>query len=54
MPIPLIFGAAAVLFAGGYAVDKTGEAAQDVAQSLGRLALVGGAVYFVLKKGKVL
>lgn len=44
----------AVLAAGGFFADKTGEAAEDLTNSAIKIALVGGAGYFLLKKYEVI
>ncbi len=53
MPL-LLLGGAAVLFGGGFFVDKVGEGANDFSTALIKIAVVGGTGYFILKKTKVL
>lgn len=54
MPWLLVVGGAVVLFGGGFFVDKVGEGINDTSNALIKIAVVGGAGYFILKKTKVL
>lgn len=52
---PFLIGAVILAFvSGGYFLDKTGEAAQDISTAAVKTALVLGALYFLLKKYKVI
>ena len=53
MPL-LLFAGAAALFGGGFFVDKTGEATNDVANASIKLAIAAGVGFIVAKKLKVI
>jgi hypothetical protein len=42
------------IIAGAYFIDKTGEAVDDTANAVVKLALAGGALFILAKKSKVI
>jgi hypothetical protein len=48
MPV-ILFGVAAVLFSGAFAADEVGDATEQGANALTRLALVGGTIWLATK-----
>lgn len=49
-----IFGIAALLVAGGFFIDKTGEGVNDASSGIVKVALGAGALFFVAKKLRVI
>ena len=49
-----VLGWAALVLAGGYAIDKTGEGVNDASSAVLKLAAGVAVIYFIGKKAKVI
>jgi len=52
--MPQILGIAALIAAGGFFLDKTGEGVNDASTGLVKIALAGAVLFWVGKKTKVI
>jgi hypothetical protein len=52
--MPQLLALTGLIFAGGFFVDKTGEAVNDASSGLVKIAIVGGVGFVALKKLKVI